>query len=73
MFSYLNGMKADSHMEYLKKDQDSSDQMVFFQTPIVQFWWVCENNNLSFLLLAAVEAHLLQDLMCFVFIWIPRL
>lgn len=48
MFSYLNGMKADSHMEYLKKDQDSSDQTVFFQTPIVQFWWVCENNNLSF-------------------------
>ncbi len=38
--------------ECRSRNQDSSDQAMFFQSSIVQFWWACVNCSLRFLFLA---------------------
>ncbi len=38
--------------ECRSRNQDSSDQATFFQSSIVQFWWVCVNCILRFLFLS---------------------
>ncbi len=38
--------------ECRSRNQDSSDQAMFFQSSVVLFWWACENCILRFLFLA---------------------
>ncbi len=63
--------------ECRSRKRDSSDQATFFQSSIVQFWWVCVNCSLHFPFLSLQErhpmwssaavAHLLQGSTCCVF------
>ncbi len=56
--------------ECRSRNRDSSDQVTFYQSSTVQFWWACANCSFRFLFLAdrsgtpvwssAAVAHLLQ-------------
>ncbi len=58
------------------RNRDSSDQATFFQSSIVQFWWVCVNCILNAVLIwperhpvwsSAAGVHLFQGSTCCVF------